>query len=383
MKVLIFTPQFHQLGGAERSVIELAVELNKRGIHADILSMYSADTQIMKAARDNLDAMGIPNILFLELEVNPSFWTVFVAILRLRRIVAKENYTVVEASMISPSIISILSFLGDRVKTIIGIRNIYKIRRERSIQQRVLKFIARLNKNVEFYSISNYARNAWLKYSQISEKKCAVIYNSIPNEFFDVEPERHKLRLELGIPKDAEVIVYVGRLAKYKGIDVAFNALKEDLHLNNRYLLFVGRQDLLVSGTSQMLDQINNEINEKNLHKHVRFLGIRNDIARIMASSDVLIHPSRTEAFGRSLAEALAVQLPIVASNAEAIPEILSGTLSLLVDVNSTGKVRTAVLEFLNKQPVEIKIIKSRGLEKAQSFRIEERTELMIDLFKK
>jgi glycosyltransferase involved in cell wall biosynthesis len=383
MKVLIFTPQFHQLGGAERSVIELAVELNKRGIHADILSMYSADTDIIKAARDNLYAMGIPNILFLELEVNPSFWSLFAAILRLRRIVAKENYTVVEASMISPSIISILSFLGDRVKTVIGIRHVYKVRREKSIQQRILKLIARLNRNVEFYSISNYARNAWLKYSQISAKKCSVIYNSIPNEFFDAAPDRQQLRLDLGIPKDAEVIVYVGRLAKYKGVDVAFNALKEDLHYNNRYLIFVGHQDLGVSGTSKMLDQMHAEINERNLHKHVRFLGIRNDIARIMASSDVLIHPSRTEAFGRSLAEALAAQLPIVASDAEAIPEILSGTLSILVNVNITEKVRAAVLESLNREYAETKVVRSQGLKKAQSFRIEERTDLMIDLFKK
>ena len=187
----------------------------------------------------------------------------------------------------------------------------------------------------------------------------------------------------MGIPKDAEIIVYVGRLAKYKGVDVAFNALKEDLHLNNRYLIFVGHQDLDVSGTSKMLDQMHVEINEKNLHKHVRFLGIRNDIARIMASSDVLIHPSRTEAFGRSLAEALAAQLPIVASDAEAIPEILSGTLSVLVDVNVTEKVRAAVLDSLNKESEEIKVVKSQGLKKAQSFRIEERTDLMIDLFKK
>ena len=383
MKVLIFTPQFHQLGGAERSVIELAVELNKRGIHADILSMYSADTKIIKAASDNLYAMGIPNIHFLELKVNPSFWSLFTAIIRLRRIVAKENYTVVEASMISPSIISILSFLGDRVKTVIGIRHVYKVHREKSIQHRILKLIARLNSNVEFYSISNYARNAWLKYSQISPKKCAVIYNSIPNEFFDAAPDRQQLRLDLGIPKDAEVIVYVGRLAKYKGVDVAFNALKEDLHFNNRYLIFVGHQDLGVSGTSKMLDQMHAEINERNLHKHVRFLGIRNDIARIMASSDVLIHPSRTEAFGRTLAEALAAQLPIVASDAEAIPEILSGTLSTLVNVNITEKVRAALLESLNREYEETKMVRSQGLRKAQSFRIEERVNLMIGLFKK
>jgi histone acetyltransferase (RNA polymerase elongator complex component) len=61
----------------------------------------------------------------------------------------------------------------------------------------------------------------------------------------------------------------------------------------------------------------------------------------------------------------------------------LSGTLSLLVNVNITEKVRAAVLESLNREYAETKVVRSQGLKKAQSFRIEERVNLMVGLFKK
>jgi hypothetical protein len=40
MRVLIFMTQFYQLRGAERLDVELAEELNKRGIHTDVLRNY-------------------------------------------------------------------------------------------------------------------------------------------------------------------------------------------------------------------------------------------------------------------------------------------------------------------------------------------------------
>ena len=89
MKVLIFTPQFHQLGGAERSVIELAVELNNRGIHTDVLSMYESKDKIIEEAKENLEANGVPNVHFLGLKVNPSFFSIFKAVYKLRKLVKK------------------------------------------------------------------------------------------------------------------------------------------------------------------------------------------------------------------------------------------------------------------------------------------------------
>ena len=53
------------------------------------------------------------------------------------------------------------------------------------------------------------------------------------------------------------------------------------------------------------------------------------------------------------------------------------------MNVNITEKVRAAVLESLNREYEETKVVRSQGLRKAQSFRIEERVNLMTGLFKK
>ena len=381
MKVLIFTPQFHQLGGAERSVIELAVELNNRGIHTDVLSMYESKDKIIEEAKENLEANGVPNVHFLGLKVNPSFFSIFKAVYKLRKLVKSEKYTVVEASMVSPSIISILSFLGKDVRTIIGLRHVYKEGRESSLQHRLFKTISSWNKYVKYYAISEYAKKEWVKYSKVKEDDCLVVYNSIPKKFFEAKEDRDAFRSELGIPKCAKVAIFVGRYAAYKGIDVVFDALKSEVYKHNLYLLFIGHPDLDVPGTDQILKRISRDIDSEGLREKIRFLGVRNDIDRVMASSDVLVHPTRTEAFGRSLAEALAAGLPIVATDVEAVPEVLCGTHSILIPVDSTLALKNAVISILNKSSTELSCIKSLGCTRAKRFGIEERANAMVDLF--
>jgi glycosyltransferase involved in cell wall biosynthesis len=55
----------------------------------------------------------------------------------------------------------------------------------------------------------------------------------------------------------------------------------------------------------------------------VRFLGSRNDIPDILASSDIFFLPSRYETFGLVVAEAMAASLPVVTTRVGGIPEII------------------------------------------------------------
>ena len=71
MKVLIFMTQFYQLSGAERLAVELAEELNRRGIHRDILSMYTEDLSGVAEAKEGLLMRGIPKVYFLGLKIYP------------------------------------------------------------------------------------------------------------------------------------------------------------------------------------------------------------------------------------------------------------------------------------------------------------------------
>ncbi len=106
MKVLIFMTQFYQLSGAERLAVELAEELNKRGIHADILSMYTENLPGVAEAKQDLLNRGIPNVHFLSMKIHPSIVSLLPAILRLRRLIREEGYDIIETSMVSPTVLA-------------------------------------------------------------------------------------------------------------------------------------------------------------------------------------------------------------------------------------------------------------------------------------
>ena len=100
-----------------------------------------------------------------------------------------------------------------------------------------------------------------------------------------------------------------------------------------------------------------------------------------MASADVLVHPTRNEGFGLVLAEAMATGLPVVASNVEGIPEVLEGTNSLMVAQDDSVALRVAVLKTLNRTSDEVAGAIEKGRHRVKSFRTDERTDAMINLF--
>lgn len=117
MKVLVFMTQFQRLNGAERLGVELAEELNKRGIHTDILSMYREDLPGVVEAKQELLNRGIPSVFFLGLPVHPSPFRLLSAVWSLRSLLRSGKYDIVETSQISPSVIALWSTLWGKTIT--------------------------------------------------------------------------------------------------------------------------------------------------------------------------------------------------------------------------------------------------------------------------
>ncbi len=381
MKVLIFMTQFYQLSGAERLAVELAEELNKRGIHTDILSMYTEDLHGVAEVKAVLLKKGIPAVRFLSMKIHPSIVSMLPAILRLRRLIREEGYDIIETSMVSPTVLAAWATRGTGARHVAGLHRVFRRDRENSRQHNFWRFSVRSNRHIRYYAISDYAKDCWIAYSNTSPSHTRTIYNGIPNDCFDVASDRQRVCSELRIPEDGIISVYVGRLAVIKGIDTLLEALSPLLEPNNLYLLLVGALDPMVQGSSVMLHQMEKQIKDRGWGDRIRFLGYRKDIPRLLASSDLLTHPTRMEGFGLTLVEALAVGLPIVASNVEGIPEVLAGTDSIMVPPDDPEALRKAVLKTLNRTPREATLAIEKGRIRAESFRIEKRTDVMIRLF--
>ena len=75
-----------------------------------------------------------------------------------------------------------------------------------------------------------------------------------------------------------------------------------------------------------------------------RYLGFVEDIRPMLWAADLLVMPSRWEGFGLAAAEAMAAGLPVVASRAEGLREVVEeGRTGLLVEVEDVGELAQCI----------------------------------------
>lgn len=164
-----------------------------------------------------------------------------------------------------------------------------------------------------------------------------VVHNPVDLDRFDPgAADGARVRAELALPSDTVVLAVVAQLTPWKGQDDAIRALAR-LRAEGReaVLLLAGSAKFAAAGT-----QFDNRAYERRLHELaaelgvadlVRFAGERSDVPDLLAATDVLLLPSWREAFGRVAVEAMAMGVPVVATEvggpAEAVRAGVDGLL--------------------------------------------------------
>ncbi|MBI3780395.1 MAG: glycosyltransferase [candidate division NC10 bacterium] len=130
-------------------------------------------------------------------------------------------------------------------------------------------------------------------------------------------------REELGIPPNAPVVMSVARFQRWKGQEVLLEAagLIQRRGINAHFIL-VG--DTVAGLEPDHRKAVSRRAGDLGLQKAVHFVGFRNDVPRLLRDADVLAHSSiLPEAFGLVLVEAMAMELPVVASQGGGPDEIV------------------------------------------------------------
>lgn len=381
MKVLIFTSQFYEIGGIEKLAVELAVDLNKRGIHADILSMYSEDLPNVSHEQQKLLNLGIPNIYFLGLKINPSVLSILKGAFALRKLVKQNGYDIVETSALSPIVIASLALRFTNVKLIAGIHQVFLTDRDCSLQHKVLKLTATLNNKLRYYAISQYALQSWVTYSKTPKEYTRVVYNSVIEEFYVENYKRKSLVEKFSLPNGSKVLVFIGRIIQPKRPDILLEAVADLCESSNLAILFIGRKDFSVDGTREMIEKMDHIIDKNNLSHRIKFIGTTSEVPYIMASADLMVHPTSIEAFGLVLVEAMASGLPIVTTNVEGIPEVVNDTDTIMVPPNDKDLLKSAIISALTRSDQDLLSAVKKGKKQAEKFKTDVRTKTMINLF--
>ncbi|MFH1131971.1 MAG: glycosyltransferase [Pseudomonadota bacterium] len=163
--------------------------------------------------------------------------------------------------------------------------------------------------------VSKKTARAAQERGEIPSKKVHVIPNGIDiSRYFADERIRREVRAELGIPSNAWVVGTVGRLEPVKNQEFLLRSAAPLLNEQRRLVLVGDGPDR--AALESLAEQLPNG-------QFVQFVGMRQDVPRILNAFDLFALSSRTEGLPLVLLEAMATGLPIVATSVGGVPEVI------------------------------------------------------------
>lgn len=163
-----------------------------------------------------------------------------------------------------------------------------------------------------------------------SDKAVEVIYNGLDPQVFFPNPNQ-EFRSYFGVGAETPIVGIVGALARWKGqlefIQMGIELVRKGV--NARFVI-VGDQIYDTSGDQGTFvkrgykKELQDTVEQSGLNSYFHFTGFLKDSVKVMNGLDLLVHASiRPEPFGRVILEAMACGVPVVASAAGGVLELI------------------------------------------------------------
>lgn len=199
-------------------------------------------------------------------------------------------------------------------------------------------------KSKKIIAISKDNEKDVLKYFNVPKDKLEMIENGYnPNTFFINNCNKEEVLNKFDIRgKYQKIVLFAGRLAENKGIDVLLNAAK--LYEDKNILT-------LIVGNGVLFKELQN-LSKRLKLKNIKFLGQQEQekLCKLYNIADVVVVPSREEAFGLVAIEALACGTPVIASKEGGMKEFIKPDVGMLINKDDIKSLAIEIKRVLNKK---------------------------------
>jgi glycosyltransferase involved in cell wall biosynthesis len=153
--------------------------------------------------------------------------------------------------------------------------------------------------------------------------------------------DRQKAQASLNLSEDDIVVGFVGRLDPAKGADILIEAGQVLININRRYRL-------VIVGEGRERPNLERLASQLFLGDRIVFAGLCENPAQAMAAFDLAVVPSRQEAFGIAVVEFMRMRIPVIASAAGGLIELVrDGETGLVLNSLDPQSIVTAVLRLM------------------------------------
>lgn len=164
-------------------------------------------------------------------------------------------------------------------------------------------------------------------------------------DFENIEADKKQLRESLGLAEDDFVAIDVGDIVKNKNYEMAIETIAacrdKKIHL-------------LICGEGPEREKLKRLAWERQVERQIHFLGFRSDMKELLKIADVFLFTSYREGLSRSMMEAMASGLPVIATKIRGNVDLINEDGGYLVEVNDIKGVAEKV-KMLKKSPEKVK----------------------------
>lgn len=312
------------VGGAERSLAMMTPELVERGVDMHVASLVRRDGvgPDLKSGGATVHSLAGPGGRFR-------------AIWRTMRLIRELRPDVLHTTLFEADIVGRVAGRLTGVPTISSfVTEAYgpehynnpeyhpiKVRGAHWVDVLTARLVTR------FHAVSASAADVMSSRLRVSRQKIDVIHRGRDPKRIGVRTsERRNLaRKSLGIDDDTPLILSVGRHYHFKGLDLVVHAMKDVLEvIPNCQLVIAGREGPATPELLAIAEQ-------DGTSDHLSIAGYRSDIADLMCAADVFVLPSRAEGSPGVLIEAMALEVPTVASDIPSVRELVDTDCEVVV----------------------------------------------------
>lgn len=286
------------VGGAEKVVYDLSVELNRRGHNNFVVGISTKDflANMFREAGINVHILGVDKKILSFVK----------GLFSLRSFIKQHDIKIIHAHMTHALIMAFfIKLLKPGIKIVFTSHNF-------NVGSKIREKIISISKSFREVDII-FSKKMW---KSIYKKNAIVIPNGIDTKQYKMNVEKNKVFTFLAIGR-IEIV------KNHKFLVEAANQLKDEFDF-----------EIHIVGDGILKEELLDSIKEHNLENIFKILGYRKDINKVCNMSHVFVLPSLWEGLPISLLEAGASSLPVIVTPVGSISELIDANTGYVKELN-------------------------------------------------
>ena len=232
-----------------------------------------------------------------------------------------------------------------------------------------------LQMTTAFHANTTAERDDLINQGACSER-IVIVPNGVDVSHKSPAADREEARAKWTLPKDAVIMLYLGQIVEFKGIDLAIRAFAQVAKEHPRAHFLIVGPDRGFEGTARRL------VKDLGIESRVRFAGTADDHMKTQAyaASDFFVLTSHTEGLPMAVLEAAQAGLACLVTQGCRIPEVADNQAGFVVE-NNVSSITPAMQQLFENDELRETMSKNAVLMVDRHFRLDDVSRRLVSLY--